>query len=84
MRCKTVRRIEAVKTGVLAGVLMGAIALPLQAHEMPDTSVQDFQKVEQSAVAKIAVTLFGLGLLGAELWWFLGNHRPNSDSTTPD
>ncbi len=30
-----------------------------------------FTKIEQPLVLKVAVTLGGLGLIGAEVWWFV-------------
>lgn len=32
-----------------------------------------FQKVEQPLAIKLLVTAGGMGLIGLELWWFLGS-----------
>ncbi|MFP4133241.1 MAG: hypothetical protein ACLFQP_04690 [Halothece sp.] len=32
-----------------------------------------FQKVEQPLTVKLLVTAGGVGLIGLELWWFLGS-----------
>ena len=34
-------------------------------------SLRQFQKIEQPLSLKLAVALGGLGLIGAELWWFM-------------
>ena len=42
--------------------------------EMPATAgeqTSQFQKIEQPLGLKLAVALGGLGLIGAELWWFM-------------
>ncbi len=35
--------------------------------------ITQFQRIEQPVWMKGAVTVAGLGLIGLELWWFLGN-----------
>ena len=45
-----------------------------KAVEMPASQgeqTSQFQKIEQPIGLKIAVALGGLGLIGAELWWFM-------------
>ncbi|MGV2828816.1 cupredoxin domain-containing protein [Myxosarcina sp. GI1(2024)] len=42
--------------------------------EMPasaEKQISQFQKIEQPWSLKLAVALGGLGLIGAELWWFM-------------
>jgi len=42
--------------------------------EMPasaEKQTRQFQKIEQPIGLKLAVALGGLGLIGAELWWFM-------------
>ena len=42
--------------------------------EMPASTgkqANQFQKIEQPIGLKLAVALGGLGLIGAELWWFM-------------
>lgn len=45
-----------------------------------------FQPLEQPLPLKVGLTVAGLGLIGLELWWFLG-HKPvshsDSDMTPP-
>jgi plastocyanin domain-containing protein len=55
--------------GTLAGFgfLLGAISGVIAAE--PDTT--QFHPIAQPVENKVAVTLGGLGLIGAELWWFL-------------
>lgn len=38
---------------------------------------QQFERIEQPLGVKVAVTLGGLGLIGLELWWFLGQRDPS-------
>lgn len=40
-------------------------------------SNQEFQKIEQPLGIKLGVTAAGIGLIGLELWWFLGS-KPKS------
>ena len=35
------------------------------------TQTKQFQKIEQPFGLKLVVTLAGLGLISAELWWFI-------------
>lgn len=47
--------------------------------EMPASAVgqtSQFQKIEQPLSLKLAVALGGLGLIGAELWWFISAKAP--------
>ncbi|MGK7953566.1 MAG: cupredoxin domain-containing protein [Xenococcaceae cyanobacterium] len=49
-------------------------AQPNKEVEMPASAgeqTSQFQKIEQPLGLKIAVALGGLGLIGAELWWFM-------------
>ncbi|MDJ0727150.1 MAG: cupredoxin domain-containing protein [Prochloraceae cyanobacterium] len=39
--------------------------------EKSSESVNQFRRIEQPKAVKIGVTLGGLALIGAELWWFL-------------
>ena len=42
--------------------------------EMPASTgeqTSQFQKIEQPLSLKLAIALGGLGLIGAELWWFM-------------
>jgi plastocyanin domain-containing protein len=53
--------------GFLLGAISGVIAAEIDA---PQTATQ-FQPIAQPIENRIGVTLSGLGLIGAELWWFL-------------
>ncbi len=49
-------------------------AQPSKEVEMPALAgeqTSQFQKIEQPLGLKIAVALGGLGLIGAEFWWFM-------------
>ena len=53
--------------------------------EMPASAgeqTSQFSKIEQPLSLKIAVALGGLGLIGAELWWFMFSHA-NSQHLKP-
>lgn len=43
-----------------------------------------FTKIEQPLSLKILVTLGGLGLIGAEIWWFLLSKTKSQEATTND
>jgi plastocyanin domain-containing protein len=53
--------------GFLLGAISGAIAAETGTHQ----STTQFQRIVQPIENRIAVTLGGLGLIGAELWWFV-------------
>jgi plastocyanin domain-containing protein len=55
------------------------IAAPENTMEIPhgSTAHQKFQKIEQPPGVKLGVTAAGVGLIGLELWWFLGS-KPKS------
>lgn len=65
--------------GSLAGLgffltLTPNIALAQKKVEMPASAgeqTSQFQKIEQPLSLKLAVALGGVGLIGAELWWFM-------------
>jgi plastocyanin domain-containing protein len=72
--------------GLVLGIAMGeAVAqMPHNMDEMQPSqkrSTEQFQRIPQPLVNKIAVTLGGLGLIGLELWWFLGS-KPKSYQAT--
>ncbi|MGL5794432.1 MAG: hypothetical protein ACRC06_08470 [Waterburya sp.] len=45
------------------------IKMPISGRE----HTSQFQKLEQPLALKLAVIVGGVGLIGAELWWFMGN-----------
>lgn len=47
------------------------VEMPVSAEEQ----TSQFQKIEQPVSLKLAVTLGGLSLIGAELWWFVFSGR---------
>ena len=55
-----------ISLGLLLGVAEGVTA------QMPNQHLKDqFRPIEQPLSLKVAVTLGGVGLITAELWWFL-------------
>ena len=61
--------------GSLAGLgVFLALTPNITLAEMPastEKQTNQFQKIEQPIGLKLAVALGGLGLIGAELWWFM-------------
>lgn len=64
--------------GMIAGLFFLAVTPNNVLAQKPEahigTSVMEthkFQKIEQPIGLKLAVALGGLGLIGAELWWFM-------------
>jgi plastocyanin domain-containing protein len=59
--------------GTLAGFgfLLGAISGVMAAEMETQQTATQFQPIAQPIENKIGVTLAGLGLIGAELWWFV-------------
>jgi plastocyanin domain-containing protein len=53
------------------GFLLGAISGVMAAEKNMQQTATQFQPIAQPIENKVAVTLGGLGLIGAELWWFL-------------
>ncbi|NES95858.1 MAG: hypothetical protein F6K32_11600 [Desertifilum sp. SIO1I2] len=65
--------------GILLGVGGNAIAVAQSPH--PHTATrEEFRYIEQPLPLKVGLTLGGLGLIGLELWWFLGNSSPSQPS----
>jgi plastocyanin domain-containing protein len=72
--------------GLVLGMVSGETVaqIPQNINEMQPSQKQtteQFQRIEQPLVNKIVVTLGGLGLIGLELWWFLGS-KPKSARAT--
>jgi plastocyanin domain-containing protein len=57
-------------SGIISLGLLAAIPAGATATEMPIHANQ-FRRIEQPLGLKVGVTLGGLALIGAELWWFL-------------
>ncbi|MEM7595026.1 MAG: hypothetical protein AAF383_26595 [Cyanobacteria bacterium P01_A01_bin.83] len=61
--------------GSLAGLGFFLALIPnITLAEMPASTekhTSQFQRIEQPIGLKLAVALGGLGLIGAELWWFM-------------
>ncbi|MBF2021566.1 MAG: cupredoxin domain-containing protein [Hydrococcus sp. C42_A2020_068] len=72
---KTVLVSTIASLGLVLRIVSGkAVAqMPHQDRIQPSQNqpTEQFQRIEQPIVNKIAVTLGGLGLIGLELWWFL-------------
>ena len=61
-------------TGLLSTGLLFAMPEVVNA-QLTGVGAEDFQKIEQPIAMKAAITFAGLGLIGAELWWFLFSSR---------
>lgn len=63
--------------------LLLSLASSVKATEMSDrhSGQNQFRRIEQPLSLKVAVTLSGLGLIAAELWWFLGSNNPVQRNT---
>lgn len=61
---------------ILLSMMSGAIATEITQDKIKHTSHQ-VQQINQPISHKIAITVGGLGLIGAELWWFL-RRKPTS------
>ncbi len=66
MKTKSKLCIALISLGLLAAIPAGATAA-----EMPASHTNQFRRIEQPLGLKVGVTLGGLALIGAELWWFL-------------
>jgi plastocyanin domain-containing protein len=75
---------KAIFFGTLAGFgfLLGAISGVLAAETDARQTTTQFQPIAQPIENKVAVTLGGLGLIGAELWWFLLSKSKSSKAST--
>ena len=64
------------------GLLLG-LASRVKAAEMSTQHLgqNQFRRIEQPLSLKAVVTLSGLGLIAAELWWFLGSNNPVQRNT---
>jgi len=58
-----------ISLGVVFGVAVNPATAKLSEHQSQPTS--EFRQIEQPLPLKVGVTLVGLGLISAELWWFL-------------
>ncbi len=55
--------------GIILGMASGTATAQMPAHSPEQTG--EFRRIEQPLGLKIGVTLGGLALIGAELWWFI-------------
>jgi plastocyanin domain-containing protein len=53
-------------------------------HPPETSSTSEFQRIDQPLWVKGAVTAAGLGLIGLELWWFLGSKPKSRSAQTHD
>ncbi len=53
-------------------------------HPPQISSTSEFQRIDQPLWVKGAVTAAGLGLIGLELWWFLGSKPKSRSAQTHD
>ncbi|WP_264325278.1 cupredoxin domain-containing protein [Romeriopsis navalis] len=63
------------------------LLLTSSVHAREDNSInsqQALRSIEQPLSRKVIITLAGIGLIGTELWWFLGKSRQvqQADSST--
>jgi plastocyanin domain-containing protein len=63
-----------VSIGLSFGIVSSVLAEETSKH---NSSAERFQPIEQPTALKIAISLGGLSLMVAQLWWFLGS-RPKS------
>jgi plastocyanin domain-containing protein len=77
-RIATLKKVTFFGTLAGFGFLLGALSGVLAAEtNTPQQTTTQFQPIAQPIINKVGVTLGGLGLIGAELWWFLLN-KPKS------
>ncbi|MGB3513598.1 MAG: cupredoxin domain-containing protein [Microcoleaceae cyanobacterium] len=69
-------------TAILTLSLLFGTASVSQAKTEPIETNNNFARIEQPLPLKILVTLGGLGLIGAEVWWFLFNKTKSQKATT--
>jgi plastocyanin domain-containing protein len=69
-----------IQVEIVLSLMSGAIASEMNQDKMQHAS-QQVQRIEQPISYKVAVTLGGIGLIGAELWWFL-RRKPTSGTAT--
>jgi plastocyanin domain-containing protein len=67
-------------SSLLLGLASGGAAaeMPME-HAQP---TQQFRRIEQPLSLKVGVTLAGVGLVGLELWWFLGHKTRSRQAVT--
>jgi plastocyanin domain-containing protein len=72
--------------GTLAGFgfLLGAISGVMAAEMETQQAVTQFQPIAQPLENRIGVTLGGLGLIGAELWWFVLSKPKSRKASTQE
>jgi plastocyanin domain-containing protein len=64
------------------GFLLGAISGVMAAEKNAQQTTTQFQSIVQPIENKVVVTLGGLGLIGAELWWFLLSKPKSRQAST--
>jgi plastocyanin domain-containing protein len=67
--------------------LVGAIAASVSAAEMTEEHSKrspQFQSIEQPLALKIGLTVGGLALISAQLWWFLFSKPKSQQAETSD
>jgi plastocyanin domain-containing protein len=70
-RIATLQKVTFLSTLAGFGFLLGAISGVMAAEKNEQPPVTQFQAIAQPIENKVVVTLGGLGLIGAELWWFV-------------
>lgn len=73
---------QVILTGLLSlGLILGNVQVSQAQMDMGQSS-QKFSRIEQPLSLKILVSLGGLGLIGAEVWWFLFSKSKSKQATT--
>lgn len=73
---------QVIFTGLLSfGLILGTVQVSQAQMDMTQSD-QKFSRIEQPLSLKILVTLGGLGLIGAEVWWFLFSQTKSRQATT--
>lgn len=73
---------QVILTSLLSlGLILGNVQLSQAQMDMTQSDHQ-FSQIEQPLSLKLLVTLGGLGLIGAEVWWFLFSKNPSKQATT--
>lgn len=67
-----------ISLGLLLGLASSAKAAEMSYRHLGQNQ---FRRIEQPLSLKVVVTLSGLGLIAAELWWFLGSNNPVQQPT---
>lgn len=68
-------------SSLLLGLAAGVAVAEMPMEHAPQPT-QQFRRIEQPLSLKVGVTLAGVGLVGLELWWFLGHKTRSRQAVT--